>query len=123
VSFDLLIRNLYRQRNKDFSTVTEGGSALRRRSRGRGDENKLLDMKGLEDLNDFQERKLGKIEEINLCCCQSGILELTGRTGVTSLQGVFGMDEVDGKDKSKENEKECDIEMASVFPGHRIPDN
>jgi len=49
------------------------------------DENKLLDMKGFEDLNDFQDRKLGKMEEINLCCCQSRILELTGRTRVTFL--------------------------------------
>jgi len=85
VSFDLLIRDFNRRRSKNFSAGTEGRSALRRRSRGRGDENKLLDMKGLEDLNDFQDRKLGKTEEINLCCCQSGILELTGRTGVTSL--------------------------------------
>jgi hypothetical protein len=53
LSFDLLIRDSYRQRSKDFSAGGEGGSALRRRSGGRRDENKQLDMNGLEDLDDF----------------------------------------------------------------------
>lgn len=78
-------------------------------------------MNGLEDLDDFQDRELRKMEEIDLRCSKSGILELTGRTRVAPLQGVFGVDVVDGKDKSEENEKESNVEILSISPGHRIP--
>jgi hypothetical protein len=61
------------------------------------------------------------MEEIDLSCCKSGILELTGRTGVAPLQCVFGVDEVDGKDKSEEDEKEGDVKVLPIFFGHRIP--
>lgn len=53
-------------------------------------------MNGFENLDDFQNRELRKMEEIDLSCCKSGILELTGRTRAASLQGVFGVDVVDG---------------------------
>ncbi len=58
-------------------------------------------MKGLENLESFQYQKLWKMEKIDLGSSESGILKLTGRAGMTSLQGVFGVDVVDGEDKSK----------------------
>jgi hypothetical protein len=61
------------------------------------------------------------MEEIDLGCCKSRILELTGRTGVAPLQGVFGVDVVDGKDKSKEDNKKSDVKILPISPGHRIP--
>ena len=61
------------------------------------------------------------MEEIDLSCCKGGILELTGRTGVTPLQSIFGVGVVDGKDESKEDKKKSDVEVLSVSPGHRIP--
>lgn len=77
-------------------------------------------MNGLEDLNHFQDSKLREMEEIDLSCCNGGILELTGRTGVIHLQGIFGVGEVDGKDECEEDKKKSEVKVFPVFPGHRI---
>ncbi len=61
------------------------------------------------------------MEEIDLSRSQSGILKLAGRARVAPLKAVFGMEIVDGKDESKEDEEKGEVEILPVSPGHRIP--
>jgi len=61
------------------------------------------------------------MEEIDLSCGHCGILKLAGRARVAPLKTVFGVEIVDGKDESKEDEEKGEVKILPVSPGHRIP--
>ena len=72
----------------------------------------------LEEPQGFQQRKLGEVEEVDLVCGQSRVLEMTGRAEMTLLKTLFGMKKIDEKREREEDQQEQQVEEDSFFYQH-----
>ena len=66
-----------------------------RRTRGGIDKTKAIIVKGFECFQHLEQRKLWKMEKIDLAGGQSRILELTGRTIVVGMNTAFCVEKID----------------------------